>query len=228
MITSSSPVIAIDGPCGSGKGVISQLLAQEKGWHLLESGSIYRVLALSAKQKGIDPEDEDRLKQLADNLKAQFIITSQNNIDILLENQRVNDILHTPEIGSLASKISVLPGVRKALLNRQRAFREDPGLVAEGRDMGTVVFPEAEVKIFLTASLEARAERRYQQLLEKGFRVKLSDVIQEILERDARDQQRATSPLKMAEDAVMVDATHLTIDEVMHRVRKIVENKLGK
>ena len=227
MISSSPPVITIDGPCGAGKGAISQLLAKEKEWHLLESGAIYRVLALEAKQKGIDPEDETRLTQAAEDLEVEFAVTSGKGVQVVLEGEDVTDEIHTQEISNLASKISVLPLVRQALLNRQRAFRMDPGLVVEGRDMGTVVFPDAEVKIFLTASIEERAERRYQQLLEKGNNVKLPDLVEELLERDARDQQRKVSPMKAADDAVVIDTTHLTIDEVMNKVREVLNGKLG-
>jgi cytidylate kinase len=221
------PVITIDGPCGAGKGEISQRLAQEKGWHLLESGAIYRILALVAKRAEVASDDVDHLTHLADSLNVQFIVTPDNRIDVLLDGESVGDAIRTQEISNLASKISVFPQVRKALFARQRTFRKAPGLIAEGRDMGTVVFPDAQVKIFLTASLEERAKRRYQQLLEKGMAVKLSDLVEELSERDVRDQQRKTAPMQAAEDAVTIDTTLLTIDQVMDRIREVVNKKLG-
>lgn len=224
MIVSLPPVITIDGLCGSGKGTVSQLLAKEKGWNLLESGAIYRALALLSKQQNVESDDEEKLKQLADKLDIEFITTS-NGLKILLEKQDVTDTIHSQEMGNLSSKVSIFPEVRKALLEKQRSFRIKPGLVADGRDMGTVIFPDARSKIFLTASIEERAKRRYKQLSEKGFSVKLEDIEAEIAERDARDKNRKASPTKPADDAVIIDTTSLTIEEVMREVREAV-NKM--
>ena len=210
-------VVTIDGPSGSGKGTISQLLAERLGWHFLDSGALYRVLGVAALRGGIDEGEPKKLKKLAEVLDVTF----ENNY-IFLEGDDISDDIRTESAGNMASKVAALPQVRTALLERQRAFARKPGLVADGRDMGTVVFPSAEVKIFLTASAEERAQRRYKQLKEKGLDVSLADLAAEIRERDERDRNRSVSPLKAAAAALEVESTGLSIEEVFEQVREQV------
>lgn len=220
------PVITIDGASGTGKGVVSQLVAKQLGWKFLDSGVLYRVLALAAQKHGVELDNEPALKVLAEYLDVQFVTTKASlEPIILLEGQDVTETIRTEKVGNSASKVGVFPEVRTALLSRQRAFREPPGLVADGRDMGTVVFPDASVKIFLLASPEERAQRRYNQLKEKDINVNLFTLIEELRERDKRDQERSIAPLKPAIDAVSISTDHLTIEQVvayvMSEVRKI-------
>lgn len=223
-----APVITIDGPSGSGKGTISHILALQLGWHFLDSGALYRVLALAAQRHGIALDDEPALAALADSLEVQFEpATTKTPERVILENQEVTVDIRTETCGNAASKVAVLPQVRQALLGRQRAFRQFPGLVADGRDMGTVVFPAAETKIFLTASAEERAQRRYNQLKEKGIGANLSALRDEIAQRDLRDSQRAVSPLKPADDANLLDTSDLGIDEVVQQVLDICREHLN-
>lgn len=222
----SAAVITIDGPGGSGKGTICRLLAQRLGWQLLDSGAIYRVLALAAMHHHIASDDEEGLQPLAAHLDVQFSSDEQGNIRITLEGENVSSTIRTEQVGAMASKIALLPRVREALLRRQRAFAEAPGLVADGRDMGTVVFPQAEVKIFLTASPEERARRRYLELKEKGFDVNIGDLLGEIQARDERDMNRATAPLKPAADAYMLDSTGKSIEQVLEEVLNYAGMKL--
>lgn len=222
-----APVITIDGPGGSGKGTICRLVSQKLGWHLLDSGAIYRVLALAAIHHQIDPSDEEALQPLAAHLDVQFNCDEQGNTRITLEGENVTHTIRTEEVGSVASKIASLPRVREALLRRQRAFKEAPGLVADGRDMGTVVFPQAEVKIFLTADASERARRRYLELKEKGHDVNIGDLLSEIQARDERDMNRAVAPLKPADDAYMLDSTNKTIEQVLDEVLNVC-NKLNQ
>ncbi|SEA99228.1 (d)CMP kinase [Alkalimonas amylolytica] len=219
-------VITIDGPSGSGKGTLSRLLAQKLGWHFLDSGAIYRVLALAAIHHQIDPEDEDAVQPLAAHLDVQFDTDEDGDVKIILEGENVSSTIRTEEVGAVASKVAALPRVREALLRRQRAFREAPGLVADGRDMGTVVFPQAKVKIFLTASAEVRAERRFLQLKNKGFDVKIGDLLHDIQARDERDTNRATAPLVAAEDALMLDSSDKDITQVLDEVYQYAKSKL--
>lgn len=221
-----SPVMTIDGPGGSGKGTICRLVAQKLGWHLLDSGAIYRVLALAALHHDIAAEDEEALQPLAAHLDVQFNADEQGNVRITLEGENVTHTIRTEEVGSVASKIASLPRVREALLRRQRAFREMPGLVADGRDMGTVVFPTAEVKIFLTADAEERARRRYLELKQKGHDVNIGDLLHEIQTRDERDMNRAVAPLKPAEDAYILDSTNKSIEQVLDEVLSVYKNRL--
>jgi len=204
------PVIAIDGPTASGKGSVAARVARALGWHYLDSGAIYRVLALAGLQRGIALEDETSLAALAPQLEVRF-----EGEAIYIDGVEASLDVRRETTGNAASKIAVLPGVRTALMARLRAFRQAPGLVGDGRDMGSVVFPDAPLKIFLTASAEARAERRYKQLIEKGLTANLDSLVQELRERDARDASRPVAPLKPCEDAILLDTTPLTIDEAV-------------
>ena len=221
-----APVMTIDGPSGAGKGTLCQLLAEKLGWHLLDSGAIYRVLSLAALHHDVELDSEASLVPLAANLDVQFQVEG-DLVEVILEGEDVSRTIRTEEVGNAASKIAAFPRVREALLRRQRAFRQAPGLIADGRDMGTVVFPEAEVKIFLDASAEERAQRRYKQLQDKGFDVNFERLLTEIRERDDRDRNRAVAPLKPAEDALVVDSTSMTIDDVLATVLAYAEQQLG-
>ena len=221
-----APVMTIDGPSGAGKGTLCQLLAEKLGWHLLDSGAIYRVLSLAALHHDVEIDSEAALVPLAANLDVQFQVEGAL-VKVILEGEDVSRTIRTEEVGNAASKIAAFPRVREALLRRQRAFRQAPGLIADGRDMGTVVFPEADVKIFLDASAEERAQRRYKQLQDKGFDVNFERLLTEIRERDDRDRNRAVAPLKPAEDALVVDSTSMTIDEVLATVLAYAEQQLG-
>src|SRR3989338_6218513 len=219
------PVITIDGASGTGKGTISQLLASRLSWHFLDSGALYRVLALAAKKHTVSYDNEPALTVLAEHLDVQFLAKLGDFSRIILEGEEVTDAIRTEEIGGGASIVGALPAVRAALLSRQRAFREAPGLVADGRDMGTIVFPDAELKIFLLASKEERAKRRYNQLKERGISVTLSALLEELEERDRRDQERVVAPLKPAEDAIQIDTDYLTIDQVAERILFEIKRK---
>lgn len=217
-MNTAAPVIAIDGPGGSGKGTVAGLLAKRLGWNLLDSGALYRLLAFAARNHGVDLTNEESLKVLAAHLDVQFLSNAGGVQRIILEGEDVSDVIRTETVGAGASQVAALPAVRDALLQRQRAFQEAPGLVADGRDMGTVVFPDAPLKIFLTATAEERARRRYLQLKGKGMEVEMASLLTEIIERDERDTQRSVAPLKPAPDALILDSTHLSIDEVLERI----------
>jgi cytidylate kinase len=221
------PVLAIDGPSGSGKGTISRLVAARLGWHLLDSGVLYRLVGLAAKSHAIDLKQEDALVTLAGHLDAQFAGAADQDTRVLLEGDDVTDAIRSEASGAAASRVAALPRVREALLARQRAFREAPGLVADGRDMGTVVFPDADLKVYLTASAEERARRRYKQLKQKGLDVSLSALSREIAERDRRDASRPVAPLKPAADAITVDTTGVDIDAVVQRVLALVQQHIA-
>ena len=218
MSNQSIPVITIDGPGGSGKGTIAGLLAKRLGWNLLDSGALYRLLAFAARNHGVDLTNEATLTRLAAHLDVQFVAGQNNEQQIILEGEDVTRAIRSEEVGAGASQVAALPAVRAALLERQRAFREAPGLVADGRDMGTVVFADAGLKIFLTASSQERAERRHKQLLQKGEPANLSSLLDEIVARDERDMNRSVAPLKPADDAVLIDSTSMNIEEVLERV----------
>lgn len=224
-MSTHAPVITVDGPSGAGKGTLCMLLAEKLGWNLLDSGAIYRVLALAAIHHDVDLESEDALVPLAANLDVQFVAEGEL-VKVILEGEDVSNTLRTEKVGNTASKVAALPRVREALLRRQRAFSEAPGLVADGRDMGTVVFPSAEVKIFLDASAEERANRRMNQLQKKGLDVNFDSLLSEIQERDYRDRNRVVAPLRPAEDALTIDSTELTIEEVLAQVVAFAESKL--
>ena len=222
----SIPVITIDGPSGAGKGTVARIVAEQLGWHLLDSGAIYRVLAVAAQHHQISVDDEDSLLPVAAHLDVQFQICSEGEGKVILEGEDVSNAIRTEEIGALASKVAAFPRVREALLRRQRAFKVAPGLVADGRDMGTVVFTQAPVKVFLTASAEERAQRRYNQLNEKGFDVKIGRLLDDIRQRDERDQNRKVAPLVPAEGALIIDSTELSIDEVVSKILSFSNEKL--
>lgn len=214
-----APVITIDGPSGSGKGTVAGLLSRTLGWSLLDSGALYRLLAFAAENHGVDLTNEETLKVLAAHLDVQFLAATEDAPQrIILEGEEVTHAIRNERIGASASQVAALPAVREALLQRQRAFREFPGLVADGRDMGTVVFPDANLKVFLTASAEERAKRRYLQLKEKNHDVNLASLLDEILARDARDTQRAVAPLIPAQDAIQLDSTQLSIGQVLEQI----------
>jgi cytidylate kinase len=219
------PVVTIDGPSGSGKGTISRAVAQHAGWNLLDSGALYRLVALAGMKRGLDPSDVNRHAQLAAQLDARFDVNPDGTERVLLDGQDVTSELRSEEAGQGASRVAAWPEVRAALLDLQRSFARPPGLVADGRDMGTVVFPDAVLKIFLTATAEERARRRYKQLKDKGSDVSLAALSREIAERDQRDTTRAVSPLKPAPDAHVIDSTGLTVAEVVDRVLRLGRNR---
>jgi cytidylate kinase len=223
----TAPVITIDGPTASGKGTIARLLAQRLGWHILDSGALYRLVALAASKHRIGYDDVASLQPLAAHLDVQFVAAEGGEeMAVLLEGEDVTLELRTETCGNGASKVAALPAVREALLERQRAFLQPPGLVADGRDMGTVVFPDAVVKIFLTASAEERARRRYNQLKDKGLGVTMRSLLDDIAERDERDSNRAASPLVPASDAVVLDTSELNIDEVVDHLWNLCQVRL--
>jgi cytidylate kinase len=214
----TSPIVTIDGPSGSGKGTISRAVAHRVGWHLLDSGALYRLAALAGCEAGLAPEDIDGHCQLALTMNALFSARPDGSELILLGGRDVTGELRTEEAGKGASRVAAWPALRAALLARQHAFVQPPGLVADGRDMGTVVFPGADLKIFLTASAAERARRRYKQLKDKGSDVSLAALSREIAERDLRDSTRAVAPLKPAPDAEVIDSTALSIEAVVEQV----------
>lgn len=209
-----APVIAVDGPSGVGKGTLCQWLATRLGWSLLDSGALYRLTALAALRRNLSLEDEVRLAVVAAGLDVEFQACPAGAPRIVLDGVEVGVELRSESCGDAASRVAALPAVRAALLHRQRDFRRAPGLVADGRDMGTVVFPDAELKLFLTASSEERAQRRYKQLRENGLNVNLKNLVEEIDARDRRDAQRAVAPLEPAPDAEILDTTRMSIEDV--------------
>ena len=219
-----APVITIDGPSGTGKGTLAVRVKQRLGWHLLDSGAMYRTLALAAVKQAIPLNDGEKLSLLALKLPIGFE-PSADGVQIFLNGENVSDAIRTEDMGAAASKVALFPEVRKMLLERQRAFRQLPGLVADGRDMGTVVFPDADLKLFLTASAEERAARRYKQLKQKGINVTLARLLEDICDRDRRDEQRSVSPSRPAPDAIVLDTTSIQIDEVENQVMALIKNR---
>jgi cytidylate kinase len=220
-------VMTIDGPSGSGKGTVSRAAARALGWALLDSGALYRLVALAARNSGVSLEDGPGLAALAERLDLEFGSDSAGDEVVRLDGQEVTDAIRTEEAGNDASKVAAVAPVRAALLERQRRFAVPPGLVADGRDMGTVVFPQARLKIFLTASAAERALRRYKQLKEKGVAANLAALSLEIAERDRRDTNRAISPLIPSTDAVLLDTTGMSVDEVVERVLGLARGRLS-
>lgn len=219
-------VLTIDGPSGAGKGSIAHLISKKLGWHLLDSGALYRLTALSAQKQGVSFEDELSLSNIAAKLEVEFQPSGFGEpVQVILSGENVTNELRLETTGNNASKIAPLAGVRAALLQRQKDFALAPGLVADGRDMGTVVFPDAKYKIFLSASAQARAERRYKQLKDKGEDVKIAPLLKEIEERDERDMGRKNAPLKPAKDALLIDSTDFSIEEVLSKVIEHIASK---
>ncbi|ROR11258.1 (d)CMP kinase [Erwinia sp. JUb26] len=225
-MTAIAPVITIDGPSGAGKGTLCKAMAEALQWHLLDSGAIYRVLALAALHHQVDITSEEALVPMAAHLDVRFV-SSQGEMEVILEGEDVSGEIRTQDVSNTASKVAAFPRVREALLRRQRGFRELPGLIADGRDMGTVVFPDAPVKIFLDASSEERAHRRMLQLQEKGFSVNFERLLSEIKERDERDRNRAIAPLVPADDALVLDSTTMSIEQVIEVALKYAREKLA-
>lgn len=220
-------IITVDGPSGSGKGTISQMLADKLGWHMLDSGALYRVLGVASQHHGIEFNDHQSVTALARNLDIQFLTNDKNGeVEPIFEGENLAKQIRTDEAGQAASQVASIPSVREALLARQRDFYQEPGLVADGRDMGTVVFPEAPVKIFLTASAECRAERRYKQLKNKGVSANMRALLDSIKARDERDRTRPVAPLVPAEGAFVVDSSNLTIAEVLTQVLDFASKSL--
>lgn len=219
------PVITLDGPSGTGKGTICHMLARHLGWHVLDSGSIYRALAYAAKKRQISFDNQPKLVELAHSLKLHFESDFEQKGRVILDEEDVSNEIRTEQCGQDASKLAALPEIREALLERQRAFAQEPGLVTDGRDMGTIVFPEAALKLYLYASEEERALRRYYQLKESGIDASLAVVVDELAKRDARDKERLHAPLKPASDSLMIDTTGLTILQVFNDVLKLVDSR---
>jgi cytidylate kinase len=219
---SLSPVIAIDGPTASGKGTVASLVAQKLGFHYLDSGALYRLVALASAKQGIDSKNGPELGLLI----PKLLISFKNN-QIFLNGEEVTDIIRTENIGLKASVVAVHPEVRLALVDLQRSFRQSPGLVADGRDMGSVIFPDAVLKVFLTATASARAERRYKQLIAKGISAKLSDLLQDLQERDARDSSRGAAPLIIAEGAKVLETSDLSIDQAVKTVLDCYQSSIA-
>ena len=221
---SSVPVLAIDGPSGVGKGTVARIIAQQQGWHLLDSGAIYRAFALAVDARNIDVTDESALVEVANNLDLEFKSkVGSELVSVYLDGEDVSKVLRTEQTGEMASKIASIGMVRAALLKRQQAFAKTPGLVADGRDMGTVVFADAPFKVFLTASAQERANRRLKQLQNQGSEGIISQILADVVARDERDSSRKHSPLKPAKDALIIDTTELSIDKVITQVSELIK-----
>jgi len=224
-VITEAPVITIDGPSGTGKGVISHMLAETLQWHLLDSGALYRLVGVGAQAAGIKFNNINELRDFTLNMEVYFSRLFEGSLE--LNGEEISALIREEASGELASQVAIIPEIREALYERQLAFRQMPGLVADGRDMGTVVFPDAVQKFFLTASLEERAQRRYKQLINKGLSVNLRDLLQDIEARDARDSKRKVSPLVPAEDSLLIDTTNLSIDQVFEKVFSTTQQVLN-
>jgi len=224
-MTQLIPILTIDGPSGSGKGVISKCISEKLGWHYLDSGSLYRALGIAAIKNKIDINNETALVELIGRVNLEFKRIEPGHWVVLLNGEEVRSQLATEEVGQVASKIAVFEKVRQGLLAKQQAYQAMPGLVADGRDMGSVVFPNAAYKVYLTASADERGKRRYKQLIEKGINANLRDVIQDIEQRDERDKNREMSPLIVPNDAIYIDSSDKTIDEVVQQVLNLMKSK---
>ena len=224
-VITEAPVITIDGPSGTGKGVISHMLAETLHWHLLDSGALYRLVGVGAQAEGIKFNNINELRDFTLNMEVYFSRLFEGSLE--LNGEEISALIREEASGELASQVAIIPEIREALYERQLAFRQMPGLVADGRDMGTVVFPDAVQKFFLTASLEERAQRRYKQLINKGLSVNLRDLLQDIEARDARDSKRKVSPLVPAEDSLLIDTTNLSIDQVFEKVFSTTQQVLN-
>ncbi|MFC0309383.1 (d)CMP kinase [Gallibacterium trehalosifermentans] len=221
----TATIITVDGPSGVGKGTLCQALTKQFGFHLLDSGAIYRILGLAAWQHQLDFNNEEALAQLAQKIQIHFI-PDENGVRTLLDQQDVSDTIRTQQVADYASKIAVFPQVRAALLQKQRDFAIAPGLIADGRDMGTIVFPQANIKFFLDATAEERAKRRLKQLQEKGINGNFAQILSEIQERDYRDRNRAVAPLVPADDAILLDSSSLSINEVFALALQHIRQRL--
>ncbi len=223
-MTEAVPVLAIDGPSGAGKGTVSRRIARHLGWHFLDSGAIYRALAWAVQSRGISDDDEKAVARVAEEMTLEF--KCDDGVQVWIDGTEVTPHLYTEECGRLASRIAAFPRVRRALLEKQRSFRQPPGLVADGRDMGTVVFPDAPYKVFLDASLEERAKRRFLQLKSQGLDVNLDQIIKDLEQRDRRDRERKEAPLIPAEDAVIIDSSDMSVEEVTEKILALLPEKL--
>lgn len=223
--STNAPVLTIDGPSGSGKGTISRLVAEQLGWRMLDSGALYRAVGYAAGMAGVDLSDAEAVARCAENTRIRFKPAEDGgDTRVIVNGHDATDELRTETCGAAASAVAVFPAVREALLDKQRSFRHRPGLVADGRDMGTVIFPDAEHKVFLTASAAERAKRRYKQLKNKGLAVTLASLLREIEARDARDAERKVAPLRPAADAVIIDTTGMPIDAVVDKVLALIDS----
>jgi CMP/dCMP kinase len=221
-------IITVDGPSGSGKGTVSQLLADKLGWNMLDSGALYRVLGLATERHGLSFSDEDKITELARNLDIQFSINKESGeVEPIFESENISSLIRTDGAGQSASKVAAIATVREALLARQKDFYQLPGLVADGRDMGTVVFPQAPVKVFLTASAQCRAERRFNQLKSKGVDANMRALLDSIEARDERDSNRSVAPLVPASDALIIDSSEMSIDEVLAQVIEFASKNIS-
>ena len=228
-IQNKIPVVTIDGPSGSGKGTVAQILAGRLGWHYLDSGALYRVLGLTAARRGVGLDAEPALCRLAETLQIIFVPQADGSpARVSVDGEDVSTDLRTETTGEMASRVAALPAVRRALLQKQHDFRQNPGLMTDGRDMGTTVFPDALLKVFLIAAPEVRAQRRHKQLKEKGFDANLAVILGEIRHRDARDTDRSVSPLKPADDAWILDSSTLSTTEVVDAVSRRLQARLAE
>lgn len=223
----SVPVLAIDGPSGTGKGTLASNVAYQRNWNLLDSGALYRAFAFCAEQSGISPDNLDGIQRVGEKNTFTFTVRDSGIVNVFVNDRDVSKIVRSEKNGGLASKYAAIPAVRKLLLSQQRGCRQLPGLVADGRDMGTTVFPEAILKIFLTAAPEIRAERRYKQLKSKGFSVTLPELLALIEERDRKDQNRSIAPLVPAADSIRIDSSNLSVNEIYKQVDDLLTTRLG-